>query len=52
MEVWRSVSKVLHDLVGDHNVVGWQVVLAYMSTPPTHYYLESSVQVAYVETQA
>jgi hypothetical protein len=33
---------VLHILADYHNVVGWQLVLNYMQTPPTHYYLDSS----------
>ena len=51
MEVEWPVSKGLRILVGHHNVVGWKLVLIYMPTPPTHYYLESSVQVACMETQ-
>ena len=37
--------------VHDHqNVVGEQFVLINMRAPPTHYYLESSGQMAYMET--
>ena len=44
------MSMALHILVGHHNVVGWWLVLIYMRTPPLHFYLESSGQVAYMET--
>ena len=40
----------LHILVSHQNVVGWQLVLIYMRTPPTHYYLEYSGQAHYMET--
>ena len=29
---------------------GWQLMLNYMRTPPTHYYLESSGQATYMKT--
>jgi hypothetical protein len=45
---WKSTT--LHVLVGHQNGVGWQFVLIYMRTPPTHYYLESPWRVAYMET--
>ena len=38
------MSKAVHILVGHQNVVGWALVLIYMSTPPTDYYLEYSGQ--------
>ena len=44
------MSTALHILVGHQNVVGWQLVFIYMRTPPTHYYIESSGQVASLET--
>ena len=50
MEVKQPVSTTLHILADLQNVVGWRLVLNYMQTSPTHYYLESSVQVAYMET--
>ena len=31
-------------------VVGWRLVLNYMQTLPTNYYLESNGQVAYMQT--
>ena len=40
----------LHILVGHPDGVGWRLVLIYMRTPPTHYYLKSSGRVAYMET--
>ena len=40
----------LHILVSHQNVVGWQLVLIYMRTPPTHYYLEPSGRAAWMET--
>jgi hypothetical protein len=40
----------LHILVGHQNVVGWQLVLIYMRTPPTHYHLDSNGQATYIET--
>ena len=40
----------LHILVGNYNVVGWWLQLIYISTPPTHHYVESSEQVAYMKT--
>ena len=39
----------LHILADHHNVVGWWLVLKYMWTPPTHYYLESSEQAVDME---
>ena len=36
------MSTVLHILANHQNVVGWWLVLKYMQTPPTHYFLESS----------
>ena len=44
------MSMALHILVDHHNVVSWRLVLIYMRTPPTHYYLESSGRVTYMET--
>ena len=41
----------LHILVSGHNVVGWLVAWAYLhENTSNHYYLESSGQVAYMET--
>ena len=40
----------LHILADQQNVVGWRLALKYMGTPMTHYFLESSGQVAYMET--
>ena len=31
-------------------VVGWQLELIYMKTPPTHYYLEYNGRTTYMET--
>jgi hypothetical protein len=42
----------LYILVDLYKVVAWRVVLNYTQTPPTHYYLESSGQVAHIETHA
>ena len=42
MTVYQPVCTTLYILVDHHNVVGWRLVLNYMQTPPTHYYLESS----------
>ena len=39
----------LHILAAHQNVVGWQLVLNYMQTLPTHYFLESSRRVAYMK---
>ena len=39
----------LHILADRQNVVGWWLVLNYMQ-PPNHYYLESSGQATYTET--
>lgn len=50
MKVWRPMSTTLYILVDHQNTVGWQVVLKYMPTPQTHYFLESSGQAAYMET--
>ena len=36
----------LHILVDHQNVADWRLVLNYMRTPPTHYYLKSSGQAA------
>ena len=44
------MSTALYSLVDCENVVGWQLVLNFMRTPPTNYYLESSGQAAYMET--
>ena len=44
------VSTTLHILANRQNVVGWRLVLNYMQTPPTHYYLESSGQAAHMNT--
>ena len=49
LAMWH-VSTALHILAGRHNVVGWQLVLNFMETPPTHYYLDSSGQATYMET--
>ena len=48
MEFQRPMSMVLHILVGHQNVVGWWLVLIYMQTPPTHYYLESRGRAVYM----
>ena len=45
------MSTTHHILADHHNVVGWWLVLNYMRTPLTHYYLESSRRVASMETQ-
>jgi hypothetical protein len=50
MEVYMPIFMTLRILVDHHNVVRWLVVLNYMQSPPTHYYLVSSGQVAYMET--
>ena len=50
IEVWQPVLTTLQILVGHQSVVGWQLVLLYMRTPPTYYYLESSGQATYMET--
>jgi hypothetical protein len=50
MEVYRPMSTTLHILVDHHNVVGWRLVIIYMRTPSTHYYLESSGQATYKGT--
>ena len=44
------MSMALRILAYCQNVVGWQLALNYMRTPPTHYYLEYGGQVAYLET--
>jgi hypothetical protein len=44
------MSSGLCILVGPQSVVGWQLVLIYKRTPPTHFHLETSGQVAYMET--
>ena len=44
------VSTALHVLAACLNVVGWWVVFNYMQTPLTLYFLESSGQAAYMET--
>ena len=44
------MSMAFHILTDNQNVVGWQLVSNYMQTPPTHYYLESGGQAAYMET--
>ena len=44
------MSMVLHILVDHQNVVGRRLVLNYIRTPHTHYYLESSGRAAYKET--
>jgi hypothetical protein len=44
------MSTALHILVDHQNVVEWWLVLYYMQTPPTHYYLELSGRVAYMKT--
>ena len=41
----------LHILANHQNVIGWRLVLNDMRTRPTHYYLDSSGQAAYMETQ-
>jgi hypothetical protein len=50
MEVLRHVSMAPHNLVGHQNVVNLRFVLIYRGTPPTHYYLESSGHITYIET--
>jgi hypothetical protein len=40
----------LHIQVNNCNVVGRHLVINYMRTPLTRYYLEFSVRVAYMET--
>ena len=50
MQVLRPKFIALHILVDHQNVVGLQLVRIYVGTPPTHYYLESSGQVATLET--
>jgi hypothetical protein len=50
MEVYMPIFMALRILVDHHNVVRWRVVLNYMRSPLAHYYLESSGQVAYMET--
>lgn len=42
----------LYILADGHNVVGWWLVLKYMRTPLTHYYLESSGCAPYMETHS
>jgi hypothetical protein len=49
MEVQQPVSMALHILADRWNVVGWQLVLNYMQTPPTHYYLECSGKATYMK---
>ena len=44
------MSTALYILVGHHNVFGWLLLLIYMKTPPTHYYLESCEKATYMET--
>ena len=44
------MSIALHILAYYQSVVGWQLVLNYMWTPQTHFYLESSGWTAYMET--
>ena len=41
---------ILYIVADRRNGVVWQLVLNYMWTPPTLYYLESNGQVAYMET--
>ena len=51
VSVWVHGSLVaLHILAYHHNVVGRQLVLNYMQTPPTQYFLEFSGQAAIMET--
>ena len=44
------MSMALHIIVVCHNVVQWRLVLNYMRTLPTQYYLESSGQPTCMET--
>ena len=46
----QHVSMAFHILASHKNVVGWQLMLNFMQTPPTHYYLDSNGWVAYMET--
>ena len=42
MEILVAHVHALHILADHQNLVGWQLVLNYMRTPPTHYLVESS----------
>jgi hypothetical protein len=44
------MSVALHILADGSNLVGWQLMLDYMQTPLTQYFLESSERAAYMET--
>lgn len=44
------MSTTLYILVNRQNVIGWQLELKYMQTPPTHYFLGSSRRAAYMKT--
>ena len=50
MEVQRHLSPTLLILEDHQEVVGWLLVLTYVWTPLTHYYVESNEWVAYMET--
>ena len=41
----------LHILADGSNLVGWRLMLDYMQTPMTQYFLESSERAAYMETR-
>ena len=43
------MSMALHVPMDGHSVVGWQLMLNYMRTPPTHNYLNSCGQASYME---
>ena len=43
------MSTTLHILVDHQNGVRWWLVLNYMRTPPTHYFLESDGRAAYMK---
>jgi hypothetical protein len=44
------VAHGLHILVGNQNVASWLLLFIYVRTPPTHYYLKYSGQMANMET--
>jgi hypothetical protein len=44
------MSTTIHILADCQNVVGGWLLLNYMSTPLTHYYLETIGQTVYIET--
>ena len=51
MEIQRPMSMALHILADGSNLVGWRLMLDYMQTPMTQYFLESSERAAYMETR-